>query len=90
MAILRYLDELQPGRIDSMERHTETAEVLMLLHGTGVQLRGGNQARVNGISPQAMDHGKIYNVKCNLWHTVILSRDASVLVVENRDTQFSF
>jgi ureidoglycolate hydrolase len=86
VAILRYIDELQPDRIDTMERHTETDEVFVLLRGQGVLLVGGNEVRVNGIQPQAMEDGRIYNVKCNAWHTVLLSRDASVLLVENCDT----
>jgi len=86
VAILRYQDELQPDRMDTMERHTETDEVFVLLHGLGILLVGGNEVRVNGIFPQVMEHGKIYNVKCYAWHTIILSRDASVLLVENRDT----
>jgi ureidoglycolate hydrolase len=89
VAILRYLDELQPDRIDEMERHTETDEVFVLLHGSGVLLMGGNEARVSGIYQQVMEHGKIYNVKSNAWHTILLSRDASVLLVENRDTSRS-
>jgi hypothetical protein len=86
VAILRYIDELRPDRIEEMERHTETDEVFVLLHGLGVLLMGGNEARVKGICPQAMEPGKIYNLKCNAWHTILLSRDASVLLVENRDT----
>lgn len=86
VAILRYLDELQPDRIDSMERHIETDEVFVLLHGLGILLMGGYEMRVNGIYPQIMESGKIYNVKRNAWHTILLSRDASVLLVENRDT----
>jgi ureidoglycolate hydrolase len=89
VAILRYLDELQPDRIDEMERHTETDEVFVLLHGSGVLLMGGNEAQVSGIYQQVMEHGKIYNVKSNAWHTILLSRDASVLLVENRDTSRS-
>jgi hypothetical protein len=30
--------------------------------------------------------GKIYNVKRGIWHAVVLSRDGSVLIVENRNT----
>ena len=86
VAILRYLDELQPDQIDEMERHTGTDEVFVLLHGLGVLLLGGNEARVSGIYSQAMEHGNIYNVKCNVWHTILLSWDASVLLMENRDT----
>jgi hypothetical protein len=28
----------------------------------------------------------LYNVKRDVWHTVLLSRDASILIVENRNT----
>ena len=28
----------------------------------------------------------IYNVKCGVWHTHTLSKDASVLIVENQNT----
>ena len=86
VAILRYLDDIQPDRIDSMERHTETDEVFVLLHGRGVLIMGGNRAQVDGIHPQAMESGKLYNIKRHAWHTILLSRDASVLLVENRDT----
>jgi ureidoglycolate hydrolase len=89
VALLRYIDELQPDKIDSMERHVETDEVFVLLYGQGVLLVGGNESRVNGIHPQVMEHGKLYNVKRNAWHSILLSRDASVLIVENRDTDRS-
>jgi ureidoglycolate hydrolase len=86
VAILRYLDDIRPDRIDRMERHNETDEVFVLLRGRGVLLIGGNGARVGAIRPQVMESGKIYNVKKSAWHTILLSRDASILLVENRDT----
>jgi len=57
-----------------------------LMKGRGVLLMGGNGPKVDEISSQVMDAGRIYNVKRNAWHTILLSRDASVLIVENRDT----
>jgi len=89
VAVLRYIDELQPDKIESMERHTQTDEVFVLLCGQAILLLGGNQARVNGIDPQVMEHSKLYNVKRNAWHSILLSRDATVLIVENRDTDRS-
>lgn len=86
VAMLRFLDDLQPDRIDSMERHTETDEVFVLLRGSGVLIMGGSHAQVKGIYPQVMEQGIIYNVKRNAWHTILLSRDACVLLVENKDT----
>jgi hypothetical protein len=35
---------------------------------------------------QVMEPLKLYNVKQKVWHTILFSRDASVLIVENRDT----
>jgi hypothetical protein len=32
-----------------------------------------------------MEPGKIYNVRCNVWHAILLSRAASILIVENHD-----
>ncbi len=86
VAILRYLDELQPDLIRSMERHTQTDEVFILLQGRGLLIMGGNGMQVEGIHPQPMDPCKVYNVRCDAWHTILLSRDASILLVENRDT----
>ena len=86
VAMLRYLDAIQPDRIDTMERHIETDEVFVLLRGEGVLILGGNFVKVEGIVPIPMEPGKIYNVKRNCWHTILLTRDASVLLVENRDT----
>ncbi len=86
VAILRFLDGLQPERQSSMERHTETDEVFVLTKGKGMLIMGGNGMQIDGIYPQIMEIGKIYNVKRNAWHTVLLSRDASVLLVENCNT----
>ena len=41
---------------------------------------------MEGIYSQVMEYGKVYNVKRSTWHTILLSRDASVLLVENKDT----
>ena len=86
VAVLRYQQDLNPDQITSMERHTKTDEVFILLRGSGILFLGGNHPEVDGIHPQVMEIGKIYNVKCNAWHTVALSPDAKILLVENRDT----
>jgi hypothetical protein len=86
VAILNYLDEIDPERIDFMERHNETDEVFVLVKGQGILFLGEGETGIEKIHPQVMQSGKIYNVKKSVWHTVVLSRDGSVLIVENRDT----
>jgi len=85
VAMLRFLEKLQPEQIDSMERHKETDEVFVLLGGQGVLILGGNQPQIEDISLYVMEPGKVYNVKHQSWHSILLSRDASVLLVENKD-----
>ena len=87
VAILNYLEDIHPEHNDTMERHIESDEVFVLLKGKGVLLIGGNEAIIESIFQQALEQGKIYNVMRNTWHTILLSRDASVLLVENRDTR---
>ena len=86
VAVLRYLDELHPERIARMERHMETDEVFVLQEGRAVLLMGGKDPRVEAVAPQVMEIGRLYNVRCTAWHSVIMSREATILLVENHDT----
>jgi hypothetical protein len=86
VAILNFIDEILPERIKSMERHNETDEVFVLLKGQGVLFLGDGDTSIRKIYTQGMLPGKIYNVKRGIWHAVVLSRDGSVLIVENRNT----
>ena len=86
VAVLRYLDELQPDKISYFERHNETDEVFILLQGQAVLFMGKGDATVEEILPHVMQNGVLYNVKRRAWHSAVLSRDATILLVENRDT----
>ena len=86
VAILNYSEEIRPDLIDSVERHNETDEVFVMLKGQGILFIGEGKTKVEKVHPQVMEFGKVYNVKRGVWHTVVLSRDGSVLIVENRNT----
>jgi ureidoglycolate hydrolase len=86
VAILNYIDEIHPEQISFMERHNETDEVFILVKGQGILFLGEGDERVDRILPQVMEPGKIYNIKQGVWHSVVLSREGSVLIVENKDT----
>lgn len=88
VAILRWDQSMLPEKMEYIERHTQTDEVFVLLNGQATLILGGNQSKVDRLSYQVMQRGKLYNVKQNAWHTVILSREASILIVENQDTGF--
>ena len=86
VAILRWEPGSRPEEIEFMERHTQTDEVFVLLEGWATLLIGGNQEKADKIQAEVMAGGKLYNVKQNTWHSALLSRDALILIVENRDT----
>jgi hypothetical protein len=69
-----------------MERHNQTDEVFVLNKGQGILFLGEGHEYIEKIHAQILEPGKIYNVKQGVWHTVVLSPDGSVLIVENRDT----
>ncbi len=72
--------------LTTMERHNQTDEVFVLTEGKAILLIGGGRQKLEGVFPQQMQRGKIYNVRCGVWHAILLSQDASILIVENCDT----
>jgi ureidoglycolate hydrolase len=86
VAILNYIEEIHPEQITRMERHIETDEVFVLIKGQGILFLGEGDQCVEQIHTQVLEPGKIYNVKRSIWHSVVLSRNGSVLIVENRNT----
>jgi hypothetical protein len=86
VAILRFIDELLPERIDAMQRHDETDEVFVLLSGRCILFLGEGDAGVDAIHAVDMQPLKLYNIKRGCWHTHTLDAAATVLIVENRDT----
>jgi ureidoglycolate hydrolase len=86
VAILNYIDEIHPECIEKMERHNQTDEVFVLIKGQGILFLGEGAKRVGRIHTQVMEAGKIYNIKQSVWHSIVLSRDGSVLIVENGNT----
>lgn len=86
VAILRYEDGLLPHNISKMQRHDETDELFVLLAGRCILFLGDGADNVTTIHAQDMQPLKLYNVKKHCWHSHTLSQDASVLIVENRDT----
>jgi hypothetical protein len=86
VAVLNYIDEIHPDKLGYLERHLETDEVFVLLHGQAVLFLAGCSSLPGDIVFEAMQTGKVYNVRKSTWHTAVLTKDASVLIVENCDT----
>lgn len=86
VALLRFADDMLPRNIAHFQRHDETDEVFVLLRGRCILYIGEGDESVDALYAEEMVPLKVYNVKRGVWHNHTLSRDAVVLIVENRDT----
>lgn len=87
VAVLNYTDEYLPQNIETLQKHVETDEIFVLLSGNCVLYCGGNDKDALGeITAVQLETKKLYNVKRGTWHSHSLSKDGSMLIVENKDT----
>ncbi|HOE34172.1 MAG TPA: hypothetical protein PLG84_02645 [Anaerolineaceae bacterium] len=85
VALLRYCDDMDPAEMVHLERHMATDEVFVLLEGkAALFLTGGDGS--GELQVEMMQPLKLYNVKQGAWHNAFLSPDATILLVENKDT----
>lgn len=86
VALMNYTDDLTPDKINRMQKHTETDEVFVLMAGRCILFIGEGDESVTSVHAVDMELYKLYNVRRGVWHSHTFSRDARVLIVENRDT----
>ena len=88
VAMLNYIDELEPDKIDNFQCHNETDEVFILLSGKCILFCAevDDKNNIIDIISWNMEIHKTYNIKRGVYHTHTLSEDAKVLIVENSDT----
>ena len=80
VASLNWAPRFDEKNLVELERHNLTDEVFVLLCGKATLLVGEGAERVE------MEPLKHYNVRAGIWHHIIVSEDARVLVVENANT----
>lgn len=76
VGILRYNERF--SRLGEMERHLLTDEVFVLVSGSADLYTDEETLK--------MDVGTVYTVPAKVWHHIVVSKDATVIVVENRNT----
>lgn len=80
IAYLNYAPMFTKEGITYLERHNETDEVFILLEGKASLFMGENATEV------VMEKFFSYVVKKSAWHNIVVSEDAKVLIVENKNT----
>lgn len=81
VALINSAERLLEKNLSKIERHIKTDEVFVLLSGKATLFIGKEKARYE------MEQGKIYNVKCGVWHAIALEEETKVLVIEDADTE---
>lgn len=76
IGFLRYSKRF--SEIKQMERHTKTDEAFILLSGAATLYTETERIK--------MAVNTVYNVPKDEWHHITVSRDATVMVVENSNT----
>ena len=66
------------SRFSEMERHMLTDEVFVLVSGKATLYTESEAVE--------MEQGPVYTVPVGVWHHIVVSEDANVIVVENRNT----
>lgn len=66
------------SRLGEMERHLLTDEVFVLVSGKATLYTESEAVE--------MEQGSVYTVPAAVWHHIVVSEDATVIVVENRNT----
>ena len=76
VAFLNYAERFD--KIDKLERHMLTDEVFVLLCGSATLYTDTESMK--------MKPCHVYNIPCGIWHHVVVSEDALVMVAENQNT----
>ena len=84
VAVLNYIDELEPQNIHYVECHQNTDEVFILLEGTCSLIFAvvKDQQEVIEYEKINLEKNKIYVVNKGIYHTHILSKDSKIVVIE--------
>ena len=86
VAVLNYCDIVEREKLYRLERHVETDEVFVLQKGQAWLILGGDAEIPGQIEAFPMEENVVYNICKGYWHHIIMTEDASVIIVENGDT----
>ena len=86
VAMLRYSDAVAAASFHRVERHRETNEVFLLTAGRAdlILLDGDAEPGRPTVIPMRLNVA--YNVKQAVWHHVVMTEDAHIVLIERTDT----
>jgi len=88
-AILNFAEEQEAKNIDKIEKHTQTDEIFVLLHGNAVLIAADVYGNEISIKTEVMEKGIIYNIPQNVWHNIAMDKNAKIFIFENSNTHLN-
>ena len=82
VALLNWEPLFDLANAGEIERHNRTDEVFILTQGRAILFTIDEQ----GMQVEEMLPGVVYNVRQGVWHNLLSTRDATWVIVEDRDT----
>jgi ureidoglycolate hydrolase len=86
VAVLRHYDGVSTNKISRIERHNATDEIFILTAGKAAMV----VFKENNLNSEpvvfSLEINKITKVKKGVWHQVMLSADAHIIIFEKSDT----
>jgi hypothetical protein len=86
VAMLRHCDHVEANKFYRVERHRETNEVFILTVGCAdlIVFDGGDTPTTSFVFP--MELNVAYNIGQSVWHHVVMTADAHVILFERTNT----
>jgi hypothetical protein len=89
VAQLNYLPYLSFTSIDKVEKHEHTDEIFVLTKGKAVLIAAALEQQEVRFECILMQTGVTYNIPINAWHSIAMSEDAEVIIVEKSNTHLN-
>jgi ureidoglycolate hydrolase len=86
VAMLRSIDGVQPEAFSRVERHRETNEVFILTAGQADLIVCDGDTPPGEAFVASMEHNVAYNIGQYVWHNVVMSPDAHIILFERTGT----
>jgi len=86
VALLNWDAKCDRSNLKEIEQHNNTDEVFVLLKGHAVLFVESEGEKLLAFDCQL---NVIYNVPTGVWHTLLASKEATFLIVEERDTHIN-
>ena len=67
------------------ERHNSSDEAFILMTGRAIMLVGDSGADASLVKPIELAPFQAINIRRSVWHSLLTSPDARLLIIENRD-----